>query len=74
MTDDERKLADGFVEHALCMTDHPDKAASVLMTAAMTILQRRFGAEKAVEHMTMALDAAGAQVRAAIYGASGGPA
>lgn len=68
MTDDERATADDLLTRALDATDHPDKAVSLLMTAGMTILQRRYGAEKAIEHMTVALDMAGAKVRAAIYG------
>lgn len=68
MTDDERGAADRLLLLALDATDHPDKAVSILMTAAMTILQRRFGAELAIEHMTEALDRAGANVRVAIHG------
>lgn len=69
MTNDERASADDLLIRALDATEHPDKAVSLLMTAGMTILQRRYGAEKAIEHMTAALDVAGANVRAAIYGA-----
>lgn len=70
MTDDDRAAADDLLNRALDATDHPDKAVSILMTAGMTILQRRFGAEQAIEHMTRALDAAGANIRAAIHGAA----
>lgn len=68
MTDDDRKAADKLLQQALDATDHPDKAVSLLMTAGMTILQRRYGAERAVEHMTAALDVAGASIRRAIHG------
>lgn len=68
MTDDERATADDLLTRALDATEHPDKAVSLLMTAGMTILQRRYGAEKAIEHMTAALDVAGANLRAAIFG------
>lgn len=71
MTDEERAAAQHLREQALALTDHPDKAVSILMTAAMSILQVRFGAEKAVEHMTAALDVAGGDVRRAIHGAAG---
>lgn len=70
MTDEERATADDLLTRALDATEHPDKAVSLLMTAGMTILQRRYGAERAVEHMTAALDAAGANIRAAIYGST----
>jgi len=41
---------------------------SLLMTADMTILQQRHGAERAIEHVTRALDVAGGEVRQAING------
>ncbi|MFV3561607.1 hypothetical protein [Sphingomonas sp. S-NIH.Pt1_0416] len=72
MTDDDRAAADRMLIQALDDTDHPDKAVSLLMTAAMTIMQRRYGAEKAVEHMTQALDVAGASIRRAIHGGAAG--
>lgn len=68
MTDEQQALSNDLLQRALDGTDHPDRAVSALMTAGMTILQRRFGAEKAIEHMTAALDAAGAATRAQIYG------
>lgn len=69
MTDEDRKHADHLQQQALCLTDHPDKAASLLMTGAMAILQRRYGAEKSIEHMIRALDfAGGGEIRAAIHG------
>lgn len=68
MTDDDQRTADDLLQRALCATDHPDKAVSLLMTAGMTILQRRYGAENAIEHMTAALDVAGANIRRAIHG------
>lgn len=34
----------------------------------MMILQRRYGAEKAIEHMTVALDVAGARIRRGMNG------
>lgn len=71
MTDEHQTLASDLLTRALDHTDHPDKAVSLLMTAGMTILQRRYGAEKAIEHMTAALDVAGASIRAAIHGAGG---
>lgn len=71
MTDEDRKHADHLKQQALCLTDHPEKAVSLLMTGAMTILQQRYGAEKAIEHMTSALDVAGAGVRHAIHGQNG---
>ena len=71
MTDEERGLSQGLRERALCLTDHPHKAVSILMSAAMSILQVEFGAEAAVEHMARALDVAGADIRASIYGAAG---
>ena len=71
MNDDHQALAADLLQRALDGTDHPDRAVSILMTAGMTILQRRFGAEKALEHMTAALDVAGASVRAAVHGAAG---
>jgi hypothetical protein len=61
----ELHLANCLIAQALDATEHPDKAVSILMSAAMTILQRRFGAEAAIEHMTLALDTAGASLRAA---------
>lgn len=69
MTDEERAAAQNLREQALALTDHPDKAVSILMTAGMSILQARFGAELAIEHMTAALDVAGGDVRRAIHGA-----
>lgn len=71
MTDDERATADDLLTRALDATEHPDKAVSLLMTAGMTILQRRYGAERALEHMMAALDVAGAEMRKAIYGPGG---
>lgn len=71
MTDEHEVIATDLLQRALDATDHPDKAVSLLMTAGMTILQRRYGAEKAVEHMTAALDVAGASIRAAVHGAAG---
>ncbi|WP_300115199.1 hypothetical protein [Sphingobium sp.] len=71
MTDEERTASQHLREQALALTDHPDKAVSVLMTAAMAILQARFGAERSVEVMTAALDVAGGEVRRAIHGAAG---
>lgn len=71
MTDEERVVCDDILQRALCLTDHPDKAVSLMMTGAMTVLQRRYGAELAIEHMTRSLDVAGAHVRAAIHGAAG---
>lgn len=68
MTDDDRKAADQLLQQALDATDHPDKAVSLLMTAGMTILQRRYGAERAIENMTLALDVAGASIRRAVHG------
>lgn len=71
MTDEERTASQYLREQALALTDHPDKAVSILMTAAMAILQARFGAEQAIDHMTRALDVAGAGIRQAIHGAAG---
>ena len=68
MTDEETKVANDLAQHALDGTDHPDKAVSLLMTAGMTILQRRFGAERAIEYMSFALDKSGAAIRQAIHG------
>ncbi len=68
MTDDDRKAADNLLQQALDATDHPDKAVSLLMTAGMTILQRRYGAEKAIEYMSLALDVSGSMIRKAIHG------
>lgn len=65
MTDEERAAAQHLREQALALTDHPDKAVSILMTAAASILQVRFGAEQAIEHMTAALDVAGGDARRA---------
>ncbi len=67
MTDNDRKAAGQSRQQALDATDHPDKAVSLLMTAGMTILQRWYGAEAAIEYMTTALDAADANLLAAIY-------
>lgn len=68
MNTEEQAVADDLLTRALDSTDHPDKAVSMLMTAGMTILQRRFGAERAIEYMTAALDVAGADVRRSIHG------
>lgn len=68
MNTEEQAVADDLLTRALDSTDHPDKAVSLLMTAGMTILQRRFGAEQAIEYMTAALDVAGGNIRAAIHG------
>lgn len=68
MTNEHTALADDLLQRAFDATDHPDKAVSLLMTAGMTILQRRYGGERAVEYMTAALDVAGADVRRAIHG------
>lgn len=68
MTNEHQSIATDLLHRALDATDHPDKAVSLLMTAGMTILQRRFGAEHAIEHMTAALDQAGANIRKAVHG------
>ena len=71
MTLEHEAAVNELTIRALDATEHPDKAASLLMTGAMRILQRRFGAELAIEHMSAALDIAGGNVRAAIHGAAG---
>jgi hypothetical protein len=38
------------------------------MAGTMTIVQQRHGAEKALEHMTLAIDVAGVDVRKNIHG------
>ena len=58
MTLEHEAAVNELTIRALDATEHPDKAVSLLMTSAMGILQRRFGAELAVEYMTAALDAA----------------
>lgn len=67
MTDEDRKRADHLQQQALCLTDHPDKAVSLLTVAGMTILQRRYVAEKAIGYLIAGLDCAGAAVSKAIY-------
>ena len=71
MTFEAEAAVEELTIRALDATEHPDKAVSALMTAGMRILQRRFGAELAVEYMTAALDVAGGDLRAAIHGAAG---
>ncbi len=68
MIDDERISLLACCKPASTLPQ-PDKAVPLLMTAGMTILQRRFVAEKAIEHMTAALDVTGSDMRQPIYGA-----
>lgn len=65
MLKDHLTLTANLLERALDATDEPAQAASVLVSAAATILQRAFGEEAAIELLQTGLDAAGAAWRAA---------
>ena len=63
MTQDHRALAADLLQMALDNTEHPHRAASVLVSAAATILQRLHGEEGALALLTQGLDATGAEWR-----------
>ena len=63
MTDEHQTIAHDLLHQALDATDEPARAVSVLLSAAVTILERSFGREAAIELATGALDRAGAEVR-----------
>jgi hypothetical protein len=65
MTPEHAVLAVDLLQRAVDGTDDPARAVSVLMSSAMTILQRHYGAEPAIELMQQALDSAGAEWRSA---------
>ena len=68
MTDEHQTLAVDLLQRAVDGTDDPARAASILMSAAASILQRHFGEEAAVELLQHGLDTAGAAWRAAQAG------
>jgi len=61
--DEHHKLGAELLQRALDGTDHPGHAASVLVSAAATILERLYGHEVAIETLHHALDRAGAAWR-----------
>jgi len=65
MTNEHQALAADLLQRAVDGTDEPSRAASLLVTAAATILQRHFGQERAIEMLHHGLDVAGADLRAA---------
>jgi hypothetical protein len=62
---EHRQLAQDLLQRAVDGTDEPARAASLLVSAAATILQRHFGVEAAIELMQQGLDEAGAAWRRA---------
>lgn len=63
MTDQHKELAAELLQKALDNTEHPHRAASLLVSAAATILQRLHGEEGALALLTQGLDATGAERR-----------
>jgi len=63
MTQEHQALAADLLNQAVCNTDHPARAVSILMSAAVTILQRHFGEDAAIELMQQGLDETGAAWR-----------
>ena len=64
MTDEHQALAADLLQRAVDGTDEPARAASLLISAAASILQRHFGEEAAIESIQSGLDSAGAAWRA----------
>ena len=56
-------LAQRLREQAVCETEFPSKAVSVLMTAAASVLNAHFSPEQCIEIMQTGLDATGAELR-----------
>lgn len=63
MTDEHQTLAADLLQRAVDGTDEPARAASLLISAAATVLQRHFGEERAIELLHHGLDVAGAEWR-----------
>lgn len=65
MTNEHQALAADLLQRAVDGTEEPARAASLLVTAAVTILQRHYGEERAIELLHHGLDTAGAEWRRA---------
>jgi len=63
MTQEHLTLAQRLCDQAVCETDEPARAVSVLMTAAASILERHFGPVHAIELMQHGLDNTAAELR-----------
>lgn len=56
-------LATTLMQQAVCNTDHPAEAATVLMAAAANILVLQFGTEGAITLMSSIVEDAGSEWR-----------